>query len=53
MNKWFNFLKQVFLKFDYHAQSDKDFFYQEELKRFEEQENLRRTQYLSSFSKGA
>ena len=48
MKKWFTILKQAFLKSD-----SKDFYYLEELRKFEEQENLRRTRYLSSFSKAA
>jgi len=48
MKKWFARFKQAFLKSD-----NNDFYYLEELRRFEEQENLRRTRYLSSFSKAA
>lgn len=48
MKKWFTILRQAFLK-----SNSTDFYYLEELRRFEEQENLRRTQYLSSFSKAA
>lgn len=48
MKKWFTQFKQAFFK-----TNSKDFYYLEELKRFEEQENLRRTRYLSSFSKAA
>lgn len=48
MKKWFTRLKQAFLRSD-----NKEFYYAEELRKFEEQENLRRTQYLSSFSKAA
>lgn len=48
MKKWFTLLKQAFFK-----TNTTDFYYLDEMKSFEEQENLRRTQYLSSFSKAA
>lgn len=48
MKNWFTKLKQAFLK-----NQNQDFYYLEELRKFEEQENRRRTQYLSSFSKAA
>lgn len=48
MKKWYTILKQVFFK-----SHSPDFYYLEELRNFEEQENLRRTQYLSAFSKAA
>lgn len=48
MKKWFTMLKQAFFK-----SNTTDFYYLEELRNFEEQENERRTQYLSSFSKAA
>lgn len=48
MKNWLTFLKQAFFK-----TKTSDFYYLEELKNFEEQENLRRSTYLSAFSKAA
>ncbi|MES2800924.1 MAG: hypothetical protein V4654_00400 [Bdellovibrionota bacterium] len=48
MKKWYTILKQAFFK-----SNTQDFYYLEELRNFEEKENLRRSQYLSSFSKAA
>lgn len=48
MKKWLTYLKQAFFK-----TSTSDFYYLDEMKSFEEQENLRRTEYLRSFSKAA
>ncbi len=48
MKKWLTYLKQAFFK-----TNTTDFYYFDEMKNFEEQENLRRTEYLRSFSKAA
>lgn len=48
MKKWFTLFKQAFFK-----TNAQDFYYLDEMKSFEEQENLRRTEYLRAFSKAA
>lgn len=48
MKKWLNYLKQAFFK-----TNTSDFYYIDEARHFEEQENARRTAYLNSFSKAA
>ena len=48
MKKWLTLLKQAFFK-----TNTQDFYYLEELKTFEEQENLRRSEYLRAFSKAS
>jgi hypothetical protein len=48
MKKWLTILKQAFFK-----TNTGDFYYLDEMKNFEEQENLRRTKYLNAFSKAA
>lgn len=48
MKKWFTLLKQAFFK-----TNTQEFYYFDEMKSFEEQENLRRTEYLRAFSKAA
>jgi hypothetical protein len=48
MKKLLTFLRQAFFK-----SNASEFYYQDELKNFEQQEDNRRTAYLSSFSKAA
>ncbi len=48
MKKWFTLLKQAFFK-----SSAPEFYYLDEMKNFEVQEDLRRSEYLRAFSKAA
>lgn len=48
MKKWFTLLKQAFFK-----TNTTEFYYFDEAKNFEAQEDLRRSEYLRAFSKAA